>query len=115
MNFITAVGTFLTTVHAGYTRHNIDKKIAEKRGVDQIKLDKVFKDKMKETFRNALFLGLGAFFITNQIPCAFELSVATFEALYMLSPYTFDKILIRAGANQGRKTEENTDLVTTES
>lgn len=115
MNFITAVGTFLTTVHAGYTRHNIDKKIAEKRGVDEIKLDKVFKDKMKETFRNALFLGLGAFFITNQIPCAFELSVATFEALYMLSPYTFDKILIRAGANQGRKTEENTDLVTTES
>ncbi|HOY61186.1 MAG TPA: hypothetical protein PK045_01625 [Candidatus Woesebacteria bacterium] len=115
MNFITAVGTFLTTVHAGYTRHNIDKKIAEKRGVDEIRLDKVFKDKMKETFRNALFLGLGAFFITNQIPCAFELSVATFEALYMLSPYTFDKILIRAGANQGRKTEENTDLVTTES
>lgn len=115
MNFITAVGTFLTTVHAGYTRHNIDKKIAEKRGVDEIRLDKVFKDKMKETFRNALFLGLGAFFITNQIPCAFELSVATFEALYILSPFTFDKILIRAGANQGRKTEENTDLVTTES
>jgi len=115
MNFITAVGTFLTTVHAGYTGHNIDKEIAKKRGVDEIKLDKVFKDKMKGTFRNALFLGLGAFFITNQIPCAFELSVATFEALYMLSPYTFDKILIRAGANQGRKTEENTDLVTTES
>ncbi len=115
MNFITAVGTFLTTVHAGYTGHNIDKEIAKKRGVDEIKLDKVFKDKMKGTFRNALFLGLGAFLITNQIPCAFELSVATFEALYMLSPYTFDKILIRAGANQGRKTEENTDLVTTES
>lgn len=105
MNFITAVGTFITTMIAGYTRHNIDMKIARKRGTDEIKLEKVLKDKMRETFRNALFLGLGAFLITNQIPCAFELSVATFEILYMLSPYTFDKILIRAGANRGRKVE----------
>jgi len=115
MNFVTAVGTFLTTIHAGYTRHNIDKEIAKKRGVEEIKLDKVFKEKMRGTFRNALFLGAGAFFITNQIPCAFELSVATFEALYILSPYTFDKILIRAGANAGRKVEENLDLETTQS
>ena len=43
-------------------------------------------------------MGIGAFLITNQIPCAFELSVATFEVLYILSPYTFDKLLIRAGA-----------------
>ena len=113
MNFITAMGTFLTTVHAGYTRHNIDKEIAKKRGVEEIKLDKVFKEKMRVSFRNALFLGAGAFLITNQIPCAFELSVATFELLYILSPYTFDKILIRAGANTGRKIEENTDLETT--
>ncbi len=115
MNFITAVGTFLTTMHAGYTRHKIDMEIARKKGSDETKLEKVFGDKMRETFRNALFLGIGAFLITNQIPCAFELSVATFEALYILSPYTFDKILIRAGANAGRKIEENTDLVTTQS
>jgi len=115
MNFITAVGTFITTMSAGYTRHNIDMQIARKRGTEEIKLEKVLKDKMKGTFRNALFLGMGAFFITNQIPCAFELSVATFEALYILSPYTFDKILIRAGANRGRKVEENKDLITTES
>lgn len=115
MNFITAVGTFITTMTAGYTRHNIDMQIARKRGTDEIKLEKVLMNKMKETFRNALFLGMGAFFITNQIPCAFELSVATFEILYMLSPYTFDKILIRAGANRGRKVEENKDLITTES
>lgn len=115
MNFITAVGTFLTTMHAGYTRHKIDMEIAKKRGTDERKLEKVLGGKMKETFRNALFLGLGAFLITNQIPCAFELSVATFEVLFILSPYTFDKILIRAGANQGKKNEENQDLITTES
>jgi len=104
MNTITAIGTFLTTVHAGYTRHRIDMEIARKRGVDKKTLDTVFREKMKGSFRNAVILGAGAFFITNQIPCAFELSVATFEVLYMLSPYTFDKILIRAGA-QTKKAE----------
>lgn len=115
MNFITAVGTFITTLHAGYTRHKIDMEIAKKRGVGKEKLEGVLKDKMKGSFRNATILGIGAFLITNQIPCAFELSVATFEALYILSPYTFDKILIRAGAVQGKKNEENNNLVTTES
>jgi len=98
MNFITAVGTFLTTIHAGYTRHRIDAEIARKREVDEKIVDKIFAEKMRGSFRNAMILGVGAFFVTNQIPCAFELSVATFEVLYILSPYTFDKILVRAGA-----------------
>jgi hypothetical protein len=98
MNFITAIATFITTVHAGYTRHRIDSEIAKRRGVPVDVINKVFKDKMRTSFKNALLLGAGAFFITNQIPCAFELSVAMFELLYILSPYTFDKILIRAGA-----------------
>lgn len=98
MNLITAVGTFLTVMHAGYTRHRIDMEIAKKRGFIGKNTDAVFKNKMKGSFGNALLLGAGAFLITNQIPCAFELSVATFEVLYILSPYTFDKILIKAGA-----------------
>lgn len=51
---------------------------------------------MRQSIKNAVILGLGAFFITNQIPCAFELSVATFEVLYIISPYTFDRFLIGA-------------------
>jgi len=102
MNMITAIGTFLTTIHAGYTRHRIDAEIARKRAVDEKIVNKVFSEKMRGSFRNALILGAGAFLVTNQIPCAFELSVATFEMLYILSPYTFDKILIRAGANKPR-------------
>ncbi|HBP51551.1 MAG: hypothetical protein US68_C0010G0040 [Candidatus Shapirobacteria bacterium GW2011_GWE1_38_10] len=103
MNLITAIGTFLTVMHASYTRHRIDAEIARKRGVENETINKVFRGKMKGGFRNALILGAGAFFITNQIPCAFELSVATFEVLYILSPYTFDKILIRAGAQAKKK------------
>lgn len=104
MNMITAVGTFLTVIHASYTRHRIDAEIAKKRGVENEIINKVFRGKMKGSFRNALILAMGAFFVTNHIPCAFELSVATFEVLYILSPYTFDKILIRAGA-QTKKVE----------
>ena len=103
MNTITAIGTFLTVIHASYTRHRIDYEIAKKRGVDGETLNKVLKEKMKGSFRNAFLLGAGAFFVTNQIPCAFELSVATFEVLYILSPYTFDKILIRAGAQKKKE------------
>jgi len=108
MNMITAIGTFLTTIHAGYTRHRIDAEIARKRAVDEKIVNKVFSEKMRGSFRNALILGAGAFLVTNQIPCAFELSVATFEMLYILSPYTFDKILIRAGANKPRVNTEKT-------
>lgn len=104
MNLITAIGTFLTVIHAGYTRHRIDAEIAKTRGISSNSIDTVFKSKMKGSFRNALLLGAGAFLLTNQIPCAFELSVASFEVLYILSPYTFDKILIRAGA-QTKKVE----------
>jgi hypothetical protein len=104
MNLITAIGTFLTVMHASYTRHRIDAEIARKRMVEEKFVSKIFKEKMRGGFRNALILGAGAFLVTNQIPCAFELSVATFEVLYILSPYTFDKILIRAGA-QAKKVE----------
>lgn len=93
MNIITAIGTFITTLHAGYVRHTIGSKRALQANFPQEVVDRVFKEKMRESFRNAVFLGLGAFLVTNQIPCAFELSVATFEVLYILSPYTFDKFL----------------------
>ena len=43
--------------------------------------------------KNAFILGAGAFFITNQIPSAFELSVATFEIIYMIYPYTFGRFV----------------------
>jgi len=48
-------------------------------------------------------LGIGAYFVTNQIPAAFELSVATFEAIYIVSPYSFDLILKSAQAKVKNK------------
>lgn len=94
MNTVTAIGTFITAVHAGYVRQLRASEAALKANVPQAIVDKVFREKMRQSFKNGIILGLGAFLVTNQIPCAFELSVATFEVLYILSPYTFDRLLL---------------------
>ena len=84
-------------MHAGFTRQRIASAKARLAGIPENTIKKVSQDSLHQSFRNAVFLGIGAFLVTNQIPCAFELSVATFEVIYILSPYTFDKFLV--GAN----------------
>jgi len=93
MNFTTAVGTFLVTIHAGYKNNSEVAKKAERHQIPREVIEKVFKDKMRESFKNALILGAGAFFVTNNIPSAFELSVTTFEIMYMIYPYTFGLLI----------------------
>jgi len=100
MNFTTAVGTFIVTLHAGYKGNSDIAKEALATGIPKKIVDKVFHDKMTQTFKNAIILGLGAFFITNNIPSAFELSVTTFEIMYMIYPYTFGLALKKMGAIQ---------------
>ncbi len=94
MNTLTAIATFLTVLHAGYS----DAKILYKEGVianvEPTLRDLVFKNRIRNSVKNAIYLGLGAFFVTNQIPSAFELSVATFELIIFLSPYTLDKLIL---------------------
>jgi hypothetical protein len=48
---------------------------------------------VKNTFKKAAFLGLGAYFITNLIPSAFELSIFTLEIISFLSPFTLDRMI----------------------
>ena len=104
MNFVTAVGTFLTTIHAGYKNNSNDAKVAKLAGIDPKIVSKVFREKMRTSLKNALVLGGGAFFITNQIPSAFELSVATFEVMYMIYPYTLGR-LVTLGSKNVKKNE----------
>ena len=93
MNFVTAVGTFIVTIHAGYKNNSEIAKKAELSNIPKEVIKKVFKDKMGQSLKNAIVLGLGAFFITNNIPSAFELSVTTFEIMYMIYPYTFGRVI----------------------
>ncbi|OGL53807.1 hypothetical protein A3K55_00820 [Candidatus Shapirobacteria bacterium RBG_13_44_7] len=93
MNFITAIGTFITTLHAGYTHGSLVAAEGRRNNIPENIILRVFRAHMRQSFKNALILGAGAFLVTNHIPCAFELSVATFEVLYILSPYTFNRLL----------------------
>jgi len=93
MNFVTAIGTFLVAIHAGFENNREVAKKAEKSNIPPEIIKKVFKEKMKQSFKTAIVLGLGAFFVTNQIPSAFELSVTTFEIMYVIYPYTFGLLI----------------------
>jgi len=108
MNFITAVGTFITTIHAGYKHNSLAAKQAKLAGIDPKVVKKVFKDQMRNSLKNAFILGTGAFLITNQIPSAFELSVATFEVIYMIYPYTFGRFVHLGTKNLKPKSYDHT-------
>jgi hypothetical protein len=98
MNFITAFATFITVLHAGYIRHRLAFRQGQKAGFPSDSIELLFRQRIRHSFNNALLLGIGAFFITNQIPCAFELSVATFEVLYIVAPHTLDRFLLSVSA-----------------
>jgi hypothetical protein len=106
MNFVTAVATFFLTVHSGYKNHKEVSKQALLSGIPKKIVDKVFRDKMRQSLKNGIILGLGAFFITNNIPSAFELSVTTFEVMSIIYPYTFGLALKQMGAIQEIVKEE---------
>lgn len=103
LNCVTAVGTFLTTIHAGIKRNNKAVKEAKAANIPEDIIHKVSRENMQNSLKNAIILGIGAFLITNQIPSAFELSVATFEVIYMISPYTFDLIIKSAKEKSVKK------------
>lgn len=104
MNFVTAIGTFITTIHAGFKHNSTTAKEAKLAGIAPEIVNKVFRENMRNSLKNALILGAGAFFITNQIPSAFELSVATFEVMYMIYPYTLGR-LVTLGSRNVKKVE----------
>lgn len=89
MNLITAIGTFITTFHAGYNSASKASDNARKASIPEEIINKVYKAKIERSFKNAIILGIGAYAITSNIPSAFELSAATFEVLYIASPYLF--------------------------
>ncbi len=96
MNLITAIGTFLTVIIAGLKDNSIASKNLKANGVEPEVVERIIKARTRSSFQNALVLGIGAYAVTSQIPSAFELSVATFEVIYILSPLTFDRLLSHA-------------------
>lgn len=93
-NRITAIATFLTILYFGIQKNVRKAHLAEKAGLPTNIIDQTQKEMLKETLKNSTLIGLGAYFITNQIPSAFELSIFTLEIISLASPWTLDKVIL---------------------
>lgn len=93
-NTITAIATFITMMWHGIPKIVRKGNLAEKLGIPTKVIEKTQKQMFKDSLFTSTLIGLGAFFITNQIPSAFELSVFTLEVISLVSPFTLDKMIL---------------------
>jgi hypothetical protein len=94
-NLITAIMTFSVVIWLDIPKIRKKVKLARQEHVEDKIIKKTQVSLFKNTFQKALFLGLGAYFITNRIPCAFELSIFTFEVISIFSPLTIDRLILK--------------------
>lgn len=105
-NTITAIVTFLVLVYHGIPKIIRKGQLAERLKIPTRIISTTQMEMLKETLFSALMVGLGAFFITNQIPSAFELSIFTLEMISLAAPFTVDKIVLK-GVNVTQEEEES--------
>ncbi|MBU1885419.1 hypothetical protein KKE34_02305 [Patescibacteria group bacterium] len=97
LNTVTAIATFTMIVWFGLQNILRQGKLAREKGISQKVIDLTQSEMFKNNLFNGILIGLGAFFITNLIPSAFELSIFTFELIAILSPFTLDKFVLKIG------------------
>jgi len=93
LNTITALVTFGTLMWFGVNNMYRKSKLARENNMPQSVIDKTEQEMFKSMIVSSGIIGLGAYFITNQIPSAFELSIFTLEIISLLSPLTLDKVI----------------------
>jgi hypothetical protein len=107
LNAITALTTFVIVMWFGVVRNTRQARLAEKSGIPSKVIEKIQKEMFKDSLKNSVLLGLGAFFITNQIPSAFELSIFTLEIISLSSPFTLDRIILGFSARKRKELVKN--------
>jgi len=107
LNAITALTTFMIVMWFGVVRNTRQAKLAEKSGIPLAVIEKIQKLMFKDSLKNSVLLGLGAFFVTNQIPSAFELSIFTLEIISMSSPFTLDRLILSAAVEKRKVFAKN--------
>jgi hypothetical protein len=95
LNTVTALATFGTLLWFGSQKIIRKSKVAREKGIDEQTIEATQKKMFSETVFDSGLVGLGAYFITNQIPSAFELSIFTLEIISLLSPFTLDKLILK--------------------
>lgn len=93
-NTITALATFFTILWLDIPTILKKGDLAKRAGIDDTIIRKTQTNLFSESLRSATVVGLGAFYITNLIPCAFELSIFTLEIISWLSPLTLDRMIL---------------------
>lgn len=93
-NAITAVATFFTIVWLDTSKLRKQALRASYMNLSRGELEKMQRDRFRTSLINGALIGAGAFFITNQIPSAFELSIFTFEVISWFSPLTLDRFIL---------------------
>jgi hypothetical protein len=107
LNTVTAIMTFFTLVWVSMPKISKKIELARAAGFDQKVIERTEKELFKQTFLFAILVGLGAFYVTNLIPSAFELSIFTLELIALLSPLTLDRLILRSvGKDEERKGKE---------
>ncbi len=94
-NSITAIATFATILILDIKPILKKGDLAKEAGIPDDIIRRTQTQLFSETLRSAILVGLGAYYITNQIPCAFELSIFTLEIISWLSPWTLDKLILQ--------------------
>ncbi len=114
-NTVTAIATFATILLLDIKPILKKGDMAKEAGIPEDIIRRTQTQLFGETLRSAILVGLGAYYITNQIPCAFELSIFTLEIISWLSPWTLDKLILQtkpkevsqeASDNQEEKPEQ---------
>ena len=108
LNTITAIGTFITILWLDIPKISHKIRLARSQNIDEKIIFSTLKDMVKETLFSATIVGLGAFYITNHIPCAFELSIFTLEVISWISPLTLDKFILSSPVS--KNTPSTVDL-----
>lgn len=96
LNLITALATFFTLFWLDIPPILKKGELAREANLDPEIIQKTQSKLFGESLRSAAIIGLGAYFITNHIPCAFELSIFTLEIISWLSPLTLDRLILKS-------------------
>jgi len=92
-NIITAICTFLATISAGIASNRELINEARSNNIPEESIRKVTRQHLKKSAQNGFFLSVFALWVTRLMPCSHDLSVLSFEAIYLISPLTFDRLI----------------------
>lgn len=95
LNLITALATFFTLFWLDLPSIMKKGELAIKANIDAAIIRKTQSKLFSDSLKNAAIVGAGAYFITNRIPCAFELSIFTLEIISWVSPLTLDRLILK--------------------